>query len=221
MSAPVRRAFLGAVLVAITGCSTSPSRSEIDGGPPVPDPGGPFTTTVGANRPISALDPVEADTLCRDFGAAYRSFLGGAVATQNNCNSIATEVTRDSEFGFDGGFDAGPLDAGALCSDLYDACANAEPPFSLFECPIPIPRTETQTCDATVEDVSACLNEVAAAHPLGVCVHSPGCDAMPWLDASLSASSMDAMAPPASAFPACQRLMEICPVVAGWAAFPC
>jgi hypothetical protein len=160
--------------------------------------------------------------------------LAGAVETQTTCRGLAAESTQEELFGSDGG-----PDAAEVCAGAYDDCLNAEPPISgaRFTCPIPIPIGWPQTCDATVEDLSACLNEVAAANPIGVCVRAPDCDAMPWIDsgnAGVSTSYIDAshaeggssapdaaLGPPASAFPACERLKRICPVVSGWAAFPC
>ena len=72
--------------------------------------------------------------------------------------------------------------------------------FYSFVCPVPL-RT-SGSCDATVADLSACLNEVASFQPVTACVSAADCDGgIP--DA--------AGAPPLSSTPACERLYRICP----------
>jgi len=132
---------------------------------------------------------VESDTLCRDIANAYYAFLSGAVQTDDFCRSIATTRTMEVLSGSDGG-----LDGGAFCSQAYAQCLRTEPPVFRFMCPIPFPSYLPQQCDATVEDVSACLNEIAAHDPVGTCAKSPGCDGAP---------SARGGAPSLSATPAC------------------
>jgi len=232
------------------GCRSADDQTAVDAasaGPAVPDPGGPFQTSVPPDASLDSLSLVESDTLCRDLANAYYAFLLGAVQTQNSCRQVATGPII--------GTDAATEEV--FCSEFYEECLDAEPPIeSSFICPFTLPGFEPNSgappagepslqCTATVEDLSACLNEIAALDPVGRCVTAPGCDAggspdAEALDASAQAldsgdafapalDSVDAFAgeggfdasPPISAMPACARLSQICPVVAIVAAFPC
>jgi hypothetical protein len=196
----------GAVFGAVAGCSSSPSPAP-SGGPPVPDPGGPFQPSVSADRSLESLTTAEADTLCRDIAGAYFSFLTGAVQTDQLCRMTVNAVTSDALRTSDGGFDAS-----GFCADYYVECTRMVPPVDPFFCPIPIGRWPA-SCAATVRDVSACLNEMAALDPIGRCVNVPGC---------ARDASADAGAPAPSAMPACERLYRICPAIrGGGTVFPC
>jgi hypothetical protein len=174
----------------------------------VPDPGGPFSTTVPANKPIGSLGLVEVDTLCRDVAKAYYSFLNGAVKIDSRCRVSASLLAQEEQSDplLDGG--------GFTCDQAYDECVHAEPPTEPFMCWIPIPSDlpVPQQCDATVGDVSACINEIGALDPLGACVTGPACD---------GGTATASAPPPASALPACARLYRICPALQNVAAFPC
>jgi len=212
------------------------SADDASAGPAVPDPGGPFQTSVPSDASLESLSLVESDTLCRDLANAYYAFLLGAVQAQTTCRQLVTEDL----FGIDASTE------GALCSGLYEECLDAEPPPDpSFTCPLTLPGFEPTSgppppgsppleCTATVEDLSACLNEIAALDPIGRCVTAPGCDAGGSPDGeavdaftptegpadAFTGDGLDA-APPTSAMPACERLSRICPVVAIIAAFPC
>lgn len=220
--------LVAALSAACRSVDNQTATDDASAGPAVPDPGGPFQTTVPSDASLAGLGLVESDTLCRDLANAYYAFLLGAVQTQNNCRQLVAGNII--------GTDASTEDA--VCLGFYAECLDAEPPLEAsFICPFTLPGFEPNSgspplqCTATVEDLSACLNEIAALDPIGRCVTAPVCDA----GASTDAEAVDAFAeaadgfpgeapdaaPPISATPACERLARICPVVAVIASFPC
>jgi len=56
MSFSARFAVYALLLCGVAGCSSSPA--QVDGGPPVPDPGGPFNASIASNRRIDGLNLV-------------------------------------------------------------------------------------------------------------------------------------------------------------------
>lgn len=204
MKSSVWRVVDAILLCGLLGCS---SPSAANDGPPVPDPGGPFSSSVPSARRIDSLTLVESDVLCREIANAYYAFLQGAIETANVCGETATTVSSEQFQQSDGG-----VDASALCTMAYERCAGSQPTAAPFFCPVPAPGSGSQACDATVEDLSACLNETAALDPVGMCRTSPGCPG----DASVYT---DARSRPAT--PACDRLRRICPVLDSVATFPC
>jgi hypothetical protein len=209
-----------AVLVALTGCGSSGATARpIDAGPPIADPGGSFTTSVAPDRPIGDLNLIETDTLCRDFATAYYGFLMGGVQTQTLCRETVATVAAESMFFDGGGFSDGGTDGGLTCEQAFAECLGSNFPTA-FECPIPIAENPPQACDATVEDLSACLNEIAALDPIDLCSPAGGCDGGPVTTIGFGIASDGARTAHAPT-PACDRLQLLCPAIAGWASFPC
>ncbi len=206
MSAPVRAGVAAVLLCGFVGCGSSDAPASNDG-PPVPDPGGPFKASIASSLRIDTLTLAESDTLCRDIADAYYGFLAGAITTANVCGATAVTTTSETSGLSDGG-----LDAGGVCSTVYAECARMEPPAGPFFCPIPSPGHVPQPCDATVGDLSACLNELAASDPVAACRTSPTCDA---------GAQTDVDAQPHPAAPACDRVRRICLALGGFVTFPC
>jgi hypothetical protein len=130
---------------------------------PIVDPGGPFHTAVPGDRTISTLDPAEAQVLCADLVDAHRTFLDEAVVLEQICREEADAVGRQTVS--QGG------DYQTACQARYDGCKTNLATSSLWSCPLP-----ASNCNATVLELSACLNEIAAATPLSLCVRVPLCD---------------------------------------------
>jgi hypothetical protein len=174
---------------ALWGCSREPAA-------PIPDPGGPFHTGVAANKALGALTAGEVQELCREISNAEASFLNGAVATEETCRGFSVDFT-----------DAG---AGFLtaCQATYDTCRRQSAGNDgALQCPLPAPG-----CNAPVELVSACFNEMAGTDPISTCVRQPTCD-----EAAGSTPLVDAGTPDLShlpsMIPACERLLQDCPTV--------
>jgi hypothetical protein len=170
---------------------------------PIVDPGGPFHTLVPGDRTIAALNPAEVQVLCADLSTAHKSFLTEAVVAEETCRETADAVGRVAMS------QAG--DYQAACRANYDACeamvATSRPDWS---CPLP-----ASDCHATVLALSACLNQIAAATPLSLCVRTPLCD--------LTAPDPPPLPkfsdlPPA---PACDVLNRACPVSGLLSAYVC
>ena len=122
--------------------------------------------------------------------------------------------------------DAGisPVDGGAnsadggndyqrACQSAYDTCTANLRTFSssLFACPLP-----AQGCGASVELLSACVNEIAAADPISLCTGTGGCGVASDVGATLPTPPKLASLPPT---PACARLTQECPTV--YFIYPC
>jgi hypothetical protein len=196
---------------------------------PIPDPGGPFHTNVSANKTLGSLTSDETLELCNDLHAADGTFLVRAYATQVTCllNGYAAASLVDAGTGSvdsgtanaaDAGF--GQVDGGAAngtiyqraCQSEYDSCvATLMNGGDLFSCPLPAPG-----CSASVELLSACLNEVAAADPISLCTGTEGCSAASAVEAVLPTPPKSASLPPT---PACARLTQECPTV--YVELPC
>jgi hypothetical protein len=143
---------------------------------PIPDPGGPFQTTVPASETISKLTASEAQQLCSDLTVAYQTFLGGAVDTEVTCRTSGVEAAAQSiragVYQEDAGADQ--KDAGSYqgtCQAAYDNCKQELSGTPGGYCPL-----AAIGCNATVELLSACLNEIAAGEPIQMCIGLPTCD---------------------------------------------
>jgi hypothetical protein len=223
------RLLIGVALASLLGCGSSHETATVDAGPPVADPGGPFVADLPPDRPLAGLNLVDTDTLCRDLASAYYTFLNGAVQAEKDCRPFAVEVGQEVAYG-----NPGPAGA-AACAQQYAACIASETTPPQFLCPFLTSLPNPRPCDATVEDLSACLNEIAALDPVSVCVTTAGCDGgltttedagAPTPDAAPWPPPAEAGPPPAAmparpAPPACRRLGQICPDLAGWVSFPC
>jgi hypothetical protein len=119
---------------------------------------------VPSDRTISTLDPADAQVLCADLVDAHRTFLEDAVVLEQTCRVDADAVGRQTAS--QGG------DYQTACQARYDGCKmNLSMASFGWSCPLP-----ASNCNATVLELSACLNEIAAATPLSVCVRVPLCD---------------------------------------------
>lgn len=207
----------------LSACSWEAAVSD----PPVPDPGGPFVSDVSPSRPLNELTVVESATLCRNLAAADLNFLAGAVVTTRSCRLISTLVAQQEHI-----FDPS-LEYHSYCQQHYDECVTR--PVQGYSCRLP-DTSASQSCGATLGDLSACLNEIAALDPVGVCVRDPDCNVIPasarqgdggastdvdGASAEPDASTASRVAPPLSAMPACARLYRICPAAQLLAKFPC
>jgi hypothetical protein len=175
---------------------------------------------VSGDQLLKNLGVVDSDTVCRDWANAYYTFLFGGVQIQGVCREVAVESTLETIALDDGG-----LDADTVCSQHFSRCVGSNLLAApQFYCPIPIPSSMPQNCDATVEDLSACLNELGALDPIDACVRAPGCDGGISADAAVRMDAADGgidAVPPPSATPACERLHRICPALTEWSSFPC
>jgi hypothetical protein len=171
-------------------CGSDPQKQP----DPIVDPGGPFHTAVPGDRTISTLDPADAQVLCADLADAHRTFLEDAVVLEQICREEADSVGRQTMS--QGG------DYQTACQARYDGCkANLATASLSWSCPLP-----AANCNATVLELSACLNEIAAATPVSVCVRVSLCDlAEPDPPPLPKASDL----PP---LPACVALNKDCPV---------
>jgi len=191
--------FIVGVAVSVMACGSDPQKQP----DPIVDPGGPFHTAVPADRTISTLDAAEAQALCADLADAHRTFLEDAVVFDQTCRVDADAVGRQTMS--QGG------DYQTACQARYDGCKTnlATAPLS-WSCPLP-----ASNCQATVLELSACLNEIAAATPLSLCVRVPLCDlAAPDPPPLPRTSDL----PP---LPACVALNHDCPVSGLTAGYLC
>jgi hypothetical protein len=161
---------------------------------PIVDPGGPFHTVIPGDRMISTLDPADTQVLCADLVDAHRSFLDDAVVLEQICREEADSVGKQTAA--QGG------DYQTACQARYDGCkANLATASISWSCPLP-----ASACQATVLELSACLNQIAAATPLSLCARVPLCDVTEPDPPPLPKTSD---LPP---LPACVALNRDCPV---------
>jgi hypothetical protein len=190
--------IVGVVWLLGPGCGSSTAPA------PIPDPGGPFQTSVPPNTSLSALTIAQSQELCNEVSAAEQAYLAQAIIYESTCRMIGIEGANLSvNAARDGGADGGSwLSA---CQGAYDSCEKDQKD-NLPVCELP------PGCGATVELLSACLNEIANTDPVATCLTTPTCAmfaaAGPTTpDAGIS-SCGSGSGPPLLA---CARLQQQCP----------
>jgi len=180
-------------------CAKKPSD---DAGPPIADPRGPFEAELAPDRPLADLSVTDCAEVCGELGSAAVTFLDGAVAIDKRCAARAEELTR--------ALDASTDDARAAhCAELYARCKVDEAQRPGYVCPLAHPP---QRCTATIADLSACLNQLAAAVPVSACVTWTACG-------NSEGAPPQHSRPVNHDVPACVRLHRICPDLA--IPYPC
>ena len=198
----------GVVCVLGLGCESSPPPT------PIPDPGSPFHTSVPPNTTLDALTGDQWQELCGEVSAAEKAYLVPGILAESTCRQISLE---DGTVGLsvpgtgDGGADGGSFLS--VCQAAYENCEKensmAEPP----SCGL-----DVSGCRATVELLSACLNEIANTNPVAACVTIPTCAEA----AAAGTTRYDAGIVPLGtcpksgggpSLPACARLQPQCPGV--------
>jgi hypothetical protein len=197
--------LLVVVVVVSVGCgSSSPP-------PAIQDPGGPFHTNVPSGASLGTLTTAQAQELCTEFAAADQSYLISATTAESTCRIAGLEGggSPPSPSAPDGGADGGTFLS--ACQAAYDSCHQQLADNPGLTCIVPIAG-----CNATVELLSACLNEIANGDPIATCVTVPTC-ATAAATGSVAVSGVgpcsgvsDAAGPP---LPACDRLWQQCPNV--------
>lgn len=185
--------ILGVVAAA---CGSTPAA-------PIPDPGGPFQTTVPDTETISKLTASDAQQLCKDLTMAYGTFLTGGLTAETTCRIAGIEAAATSTDGGTYQEDAGTYQAN--CQATYETCKQelSSAPVDYF-CPLP-----AANCHATVELLSACLNEIAAGEPSQMCIGVPTCNMISEGQPGTRTPQPElADLPP---LPACVRLYQQCP----------
>jgi hypothetical protein len=199
------------VCVLGLGCTSSPP-------PPIPDPGGPFHTSVPPNTTLDALTDTQFQELCGEVSAAQQAYLAGAVTSEGACRELGVEDAV--RFGPDGSVRPSPLEPGdggadgaflSACQADYQGCeqqAMANPP----PCGLIL-----DGCGETVELLSACLNEIANTNPVATCVSVPSC-AQVAAAGTLRYDAGNIGCQPSDggpSLPACYRLQSHCPEALG------
>lgn len=159
-----------------------------------------LTSVDGDHLQVSAT---EAQQLCSDLTAAYKTFLGGTVGAESTCRIFGAEAAAQPADGGTLQNDGGTPQAN--CQAAYDNCKQelSGTPVGYY-CPLP-----ATNCNATVEILSACLNEIAAGEPIEMCIGLPTC-------AMITPGETVTQTPPPKAsdlppLPACLRLYQQCP----------
>ncbi|HEX2660183.1 MAG TPA: hypothetical protein VHU40_17995 [Polyangia bacterium] len=186
---------LAVLTVAVTkGCDSSPRVYS--------DPGGPFHTDVSATHSISLLDPAESGQLCSDL-IAFGLVSTSALDTESVCRSVAIEVAPAVTGG----------DFQTNCQEIYAEC-KAMGSYTPV-CPLPLPD-----CHATVGDLRACIDEIAAATPLESCLTIPSCEQIvPGQPIPYRTEPATSSLPPT---PACERVRtKGCKALAPWTKYLC
>ncbi|HEY5448751.1 MAG TPA: hypothetical protein VIQ54_08370 [Polyangia bacterium] len=149
-------------LVLAVGCLAAAACEEPR--PTFADPGAPFHSLVASDRVISSLNAAEVHVLCDELAKANDQFLLDAIVEETSCRD------RGHLYGADP--PVAGTDPKAACEAEYRDCKAekaASPPD--WYCPLPSPA-----CNASVNELSACLNALAAAFPVAACVSVPDCD---------------------------------------------
>jgi hypothetical protein len=189
-----------ALLVLGLGCgSSSPP-------PPISDPGGSFHTNVSPTKTLGALSDADVAELCSEFATADQSYLHDAVTREVTCRESALEAAHWGN--------SLPLDGGtflSVCQAAYDQCQQEVSMVTSTPCIVPAPG-----CTATVELLSACLNEIANTNPIAMCANLPTCATaslggpdggkFPTLTGPCWATA----SVPTPSLPACDRLQQQC-----------
>ena len=210
-----RRGELIVVTVCLLslGCGSSASSAPPA---PIPDPGGPFHTSVPPNTSLDALTNDQLKELCSEVSAGEQAYGLDGITWEDTCRTTGIE---GADFTAGNHLSAGTRDGGAddgwlsACQAAYDDCETAprHPP----PCGLPT------GCGATVELLSACLNEIANTDPVAACVTTPTCamaaatPTTPWGDPGpcpqLKATTINPTGGSVPSLPACVRLGQECP----------
>jgi hypothetical protein len=209
MSRPYRRRgslVVGIVWIVGIGCGSSTPPLA-----PIPDPGGPFQTTVPSDASLGALTSEQYLELCNELAAA--PYLDPGLVRELTCRQGGLEAAWNLPIGGsqDGGADGGIRDGGAdggsflsVCQAAYDNCQQILLPSSVC----PLPSLSYSGCTAAVELLSACVNELANTDPVATCLSAPSCATAA---ATGSAGNIPTGPCPSGPSPACTRLAEQCP----------
>jgi hypothetical protein len=197
----------GVACVLGLGCSSSTPPLA-----PIPDPGGPFHTSVPTDTRLDALTGDQWQELCGEVSAAEKAYLVSAISAESVCRELSFEILSVAA---DGGVSPIAADAGSFlsaCQARYDDCEQQNLTASPPPCGL-----EVTGCGATVELLSACLNEIANTNPVAACVTLPTCAEA----AAAGTTRSDAGSRPFGtcpndskpSLPACARLQPQCPGV--------
>jgi hypothetical protein len=187
---------VGALWLLGFGCGSSTPPA------PIPDPGGPFHTKVPSDTTLDALTADQTQELCDEILVAERAYLSWAIVNELTCREGAIEAANlSAKEPRDGG--AGDGAFLSACQNAYDYCEqnSASPPL----CQLPT------SCGATVELLSACLNEIANTDPVTACVTTPTCAMFAAGSTGLDAGASICQTGGGPPLPACARLWQQCP----------
>lgn len=189
------------VCLAGLGCGSSAPLA------PIPDPGGPFHTNVPPNTTLDALTIDQSHELCSEVSAAEQAYLVPALSWESTCRVLGIEAGNMSAGGTqDGGADGGTFLS--VCQAAYDNCEQKILNEPLPACELP------SDCGATVELLSACLNEIANTDPVAACVTTPTCAMVAAVGSTTRYDAGSAFCPhndgDGPSLPACVRLRQQC-----------
>jgi hypothetical protein len=193
--------LVGVVCLIGLGCESSTPLA------PIPDPGGPFQSSVPPETPIDKLTVAQYEELCSKAGGA--PYLNDGLVVELTCRQQGLEVAWNLPL--DGGSGDGGADGGgsflSACQADYDNCIQ-QLSGGATACGIPV-----YTCTATVELLTACFNEIANSDPAAACLTTPSCA----MAVAAGTTTPDAGFIPIGACPngpprpACKRLAQQCP----------
>jgi len=183
---------VGVVSILGVGCGSSAPPLA-----PIPDPGGPFQTSLPPNTTLDALTSEQYQDLCNELAAA--PYLEPGLARELTCREEGVEAANLVSLGIgDAGADGGSFLS--VCQAAHDKCQ--QQPILSSPCTVPA------YCTATVELLSACVNELANTDPLATCLSAPTCAMV----AATGSDGVIATGPcPNGPSPACTRLEQQCP----------
>jgi len=128
--------------------------------------GGKFTTSVPGNTPLGGLTPAQVDQICRDV----QSFESQPSVEMDQCRASAYATAA---LGASLAPTATDADLQEACATAYDACLHPDGgPTGGATCSAP-----PATCAATVAELTACLNDQAAANREAATTR-PACNAV-------------------------------------------
>jgi hypothetical protein len=185
-----------------SGCGSSAAPA------PIPDPGGPFQTSVPPNTPIDALTGPQYIELCNEISSA--PYLMSGLLLEMNCRESGFEVANTPPP--DGGIPDGGPDGGSFlsrCQAAHDKCIQ-QPGLGGGTCTLPV-----YTCAAPVELLSACINEIANTDPTATCAGFPSCAMIAAAGSTKYDGGSVGSCPGAPSLPACTRLGTQCPGALG------
>ena len=103
-----------------------------------------------------------------------------------------------------------------MCQAAYDQCKQDLTATQTSPC-VPLSTAAYSKCGATVELLSACLNEIANTHPIAACVTTSTCataaDAGAKIYAGSRLNGVCLKSDGGPSLPACTRLQQECPQV--------